>query len=88
MKPEGVNTDILVTIAFLVLNKSKTDHNTGGGGGRRKPEPEAQKITVILEISVKNFEFLGTAAYICSLYLCNTPSGKIKSLPTVRKIKI
>lgn len=49
MKPEGVNTDILVTTA-----KSKTDRNAvGGQGGRgmgRKPEPETHKITVILEI--------------------------------------
>lgn len=28
MKSEGDNTDILVTTALLVLNKSKTDANT------------------------------------------------------------
>lgn len=47
MKPEGVNTDILVTTA-----KSNPDHNAVGER-KRKPELETQKITVILEISVK-----------------------------------
>lgn len=47
MKPEGVNTDILVTTA-----KSNPDHNAVGER-KRKPEPETQKITLILEISVK-----------------------------------
>lgn len=28
MKSEGINTNILVTAAFLVLNKSKPDANT------------------------------------------------------------
>lgn len=95
MKSEGINTNILVTAAFLVLNKSKPDANT-------------MKITIIIIIILiiktpqhwktqnysnirnkceKNPEF-PEAFKICSLYLCNRPSGKIKSLPTVRIIKM
>lgn len=66
MKPEGVNTDILVTTA-----KSNPDHNAVGER-KRKPEPETQKITVILEISVKktsSWELQPvSAAYICVIH--------------------